>query len=123
MRRWLDLGHEIGNHTWDHPCLDRCTSSEQEEQLRKAHDWLVAAGVKPRFMAYPNGDWTETSAEVARQLGYVGSLLFDHRLARMRSDPHRISRLRIDAGAESSRVESIVSGAHSFVFAPLRWLS
>ena len=40
LGRWQQAGLEIGNHTWDHPCLDRCTPEEQTQQIRRAHDWL-----------------------------------------------------------------------------------
>jgi peptidoglycan/xylan/chitin deacetylase (PgdA/CDA1 family) len=32
LRRWISAGHHIGNHTWDHPCLDRCSVEEQRRQ-------------------------------------------------------------------------------------------
>src|SRR5690606_30141869 len=39
LRGWQDAGMEVGNHTWDHPCLDACTESEQTRQIAVAHDW------------------------------------------------------------------------------------
>lgn len=120
LDRWIDLGHEVGNHTWDHPCLDQCTPAEQHEQIERAHRWLLDRGLQPRFFAYPNGDWSQEAADVVRGLGYVGSVLFDHRLANLGEDPHRMSRLRIDSSADARRIAGIVSGAHSVAFAPLR---
>lgn len=119
LRRWLSAGHEIGNHTWDHPCLDQCSAEEQRDQIEMAHRWLMDFGITPRFFAYPNGDWTPQAAEVASDLGYAGSVLFDHRLSRL-LDQQRISRLRIDASADQTRVASILSGAHSTLFATVR---
>lgn len=122
MGRWIETGHEIGNHTWDHPCLDQCSSQEQRVQVERAHHWLVAHGASPRFLAYPNGDWADPTAQVAADLGYVGSVLFDHALADPHGDPHRISRLRLDAAADHRRVDAVLSGAHSLMFSGLQRL-
>jgi peptidoglycan/xylan/chitin deacetylase (PgdA/CDA1 family) len=40
IRAWQDAGLEIGNHTWDHPCLDQCPEDEQTRQIEIAHEWL-----------------------------------------------------------------------------------
>lgn len=116
LERWLRLGHEIGNHTWDHPCLDHCPPDEQAAQVRRAHEWLTERGFPVRFFAYPNGNWTATSAAVAQGLGYEASLLFDHRLASVAGPTDRVSRLRINADAPVRRGLSILSGAHSAMF-------
>src|SRR5690606_26557855 len=56
LRGWQDAGMEVGNHTWDHPCLDACTESEQTRQIAVAHDW-ISANLVPQhaFFAYPSG--------------------------------------------------------------------
>lgn len=116
---WLDAGMELGNHTWDHPCLDHCTVEEQAGQIERADAWLASFGAfeRVRLFAYPNGDETAASAEVARRLGYEVAVLFDHRLTDVRvADPMRLSRLRIDATADVRRTRSIVSGAHAVAF-------
>lgn len=116
LQKWVAFGHEVGNHTWDHPCLDTCSEGAQENQIRWAHDWLMSQGLEPRFFAYPNGNFTEHSADTVASLGYIGSVLFDHRLAKLNGSPHQLSRLRIDSSAPLPRVRSILSGAHSAVF-------
>ena len=116
LKRWVDLGHEIGNHTWDHPCLDHCSLDEQAEQVRRAHEWLVDEGFQARFFAYPNGNWTAASADAARKLGYEASLLFDHRLVSSKASTDRVSRLRINTDASEKRGLGILSGAHSAAF-------
>lgn len=121
LRHWVELGHEVGNHSWDHPCLDTCQPDEQRRQIAVAHEWLLSAGITPRFFAYPNGNWTSFSELLLSNLGYMGSLLFDHHLARLAST-QRISRLRIDSDAEMRRVQSILSGTHSLGYAVQRCL-
>jgi peptidoglycan/xylan/chitin deacetylase (PgdA/CDA1 family) len=116
LLRWKDQGHTVGNHTWDHPCLDTCDEAEQRRQVRLAHEALVGWGLEPKFLAYPNGNYTRVAEATARELGYVGALLFDHAVARridVARSPHRISRLRIDSDADGRRALSILSGSHS----------
>ncbi len=116
LRRWQELGHEMGNHTWDHPCLDRCPADEQVAQVRRAHEWFTNEDVPVRFFAYPNGNWTQAAAAAARDLGYKASLLFDHRLVASRSPVDQVSRLRINSNAPVGRGLGILSGAHSAAF-------
>jgi peptidoglycan/xylan/chitin deacetylase (PgdA/CDA1 family) len=110
---WASAGQEVGNHSWDHPLLDRCTEIDQKRQARDAHDWLseVVAPSVPTF-AYPNGNWAAATEEVLRTGGYATSLGFDHRLARQDRNPLRLSRLRLDTNATMPRFRGITSGAH-----------
>lgn len=112
LRRWVALGHTIGNHTWDHPCLDTCTEQEQEKQIVRAHEALTGWGLATGDFAYPNGNHTARAEQVLRELDYRTGLLFDHRLTRL-EHPLRLSRLRIDSDATTRRARSIASGAHS----------
>lgn len=113
LSRWLDAGLEIGNHTWDHPCLDRCAPEEQGDQVRRAHEWLVdLLGQHPRLFAYPNGDRTDHAEAVLAALGYEVGLLFDHHLGAIDEPPLRRSRLRLDADAPLWRARAVLGGAH-----------
>ena len=123
IRRWLAAGMEVGNHTWDHPCMDRCTSDEQRSQVLRAHEWLVRLGGEEAVsvFAYPNGDWAEDTEEQIRNLGYKLGLIFDHRVNSVPpAHPLRLSRLRLDSDAPANRMRAIVSGAHSSAFAVAR---
>ena len=119
VARWLADGHEVGNHTWDHPCLDRCDPKEQSAQVRQAHQALVSMGVRPRFFAYPNGNWSSATDQVVHEMGYSAALLFDHQLANTER-PRALSRLRISSSADDNRVGAILSGAHSGLFTVAR---
>jgi peptidoglycan/xylan/chitin deacetylase (PgdA/CDA1 family) len=117
LRAWLASGHSVGNHSWDHPCLDTCPAAEQDRQLRLTHDWLVETlGVRQPTFAYPNGNRSEASERTLRRLGYPLALLFDHRLADTTGDPMRLSRLRLSADTTIERARAIVSGAHPILF-------
>jgi peptidoglycan/xylan/chitin deacetylase (PgdA/CDA1 family) len=118
LNRWVATGQRVGNHTWDHPCLNMCASDEQARQVRLAHDWLLRA-VGPSGVtafAYPNGNHSEPAEAELRRLGYDVGLLFDHALTR-RTEHLRLSRLRLDADAPEARVRAVASGLHSSALA------
>lgn len=117
LRRWADAGMEVGNHTWDHPLLDRCDEEEQKRQIEQAHEAITARVGAPVTFAYPNGHVTTAARECIRRLGYGSGVDFAHRLCTRGSDPLALPRLRIDSDAPLPRFRAIVSGAHSAVFA------
>ena len=119
LRSWLNAGLELGNHTWDHPCLDTCTDEQQRDQIIAADDWLRRlVGRSTRLFAFPNGNVTPASRRILADLGYTVTALFDHRLSRLNGP--EVSRLRVDACASAERFCAIASGAHSTAFAMKR---
>jgi peptidoglycan/xylan/chitin deacetylase (PgdA/CDA1 family) len=115
LHRWEAGGHEIGNHTWDHPCLDRCDEAEQVRQVERADAWLSGFSRPVKLFAYPNGNWSATVDAALVRLGYSVACLFDHSLAGL-DQPLRVSRLRVAADADLDRFRSVVSGLHSGAF-------
>ena len=112
---------EVGNHSWDHPCLNRCSPDVQVEQVRRAHEALGnLTGYVIRQFAYPNGNFAQAVDDELKRLDYGVGLLFDHRIAKLSQNPLALSRLRIDSQADLPRFGAIVSGGHSAVFATKR---
>jgi peptidoglycan/xylan/chitin deacetylase (PgdA/CDA1 family) len=125
LERWLSAGLELGNHSWDHPCLDTATPEEQSRQIVSAHRWLASRGAfgegRPPLFAYPNGGVTSHAQRQLDQCGYRAAVAFDHRLTRVGPE-HRfsLSRLRLDADAGTARARAVSSGLHAGVFQLLR---
>jgi peptidoglycan/xylan/chitin deacetylase (PgdA/CDA1 family) len=119
LDRWVDAGHTVGNHTWDHPCLDRCEDEVQRAQIEDADAALAPYIGGARTFAYPNGNWSPVAETTLRRLGYDVGLVFDHRIARPATNPLRMSRLRIDSDAPRARFRAVVAGTHSAAFALL----
>lgn len=114
---WLEAGNEVGNHSWDHPCLDRCDDAEQRRQVRLAHDRLSEfVGAAVDVFAWPNGDPSPAALAELRSLGYRLVADCDHRLVARHADPMAVSRLRLDSSVGAARTRAIVSGVHSAVF-------
>lgn len=117
LRSWLDGGCTLGNHTWDHPCLDQLTDDAQVEQIDRAQDWLEQRHLVDRpLFAYPNGDWTAVAEHHLARRGLAAGLLHDHRLAAVDDPPYRVSRLRVDVSAGVERLRAILSGVHTASF-------
>ncbi|WP_062430871.1 polysaccharide deacetylase family protein [Herbidospora daliensis] len=56
MKRMVDEGHEIGNHTWDHPDLTKLTDEEILSEISSTQQVIQdVAGITPTFMRPPNG--------------------------------------------------------------------
>lgn len=113
LRDFVAAGGSVGNHTWDHPCLDMADKDVQRAQIVRANAWLAARFPDlPDMFAYPNGNHTSVAEEVLRELGYTIGLLFDHRLVRGRSAPLVLSRLRVNDYTTPARFAAILAGVH-----------
>jgi peptidoglycan/xylan/chitin deacetylase (PgdA/CDA1 family) len=114
--RWVESGNDLGNHSWDHPCLDRCDEQTQRRQLVLADEWLSARvpDWAPVF-AYPNGNWSPVIEEELTRRRYRIALLHDHRITSSLSDELRVSRLHVDAGDELGRFRSVVAGVQPVI--------
>jgi len=56
VRRIVEEGHEVGNHSWSHPLLTQLSQESVESQLRRTHDAIVkACGTAPILYRPPYG--------------------------------------------------------------------
>jgi len=72
IRRIVNEGHEIGNHTYTHPNLTKLSDAAVRSQLDKSVSAIVsAAGVKPRTFRPPYGALTSRQRSwINSQYGY-----------------------------------------------------
>ncbi len=72
IRRMIDEGHTVGNHTWSHPSLPECSPDELYAELSLLHKY-----VKENFdyemyvMRPPMGEFSERVLACAREFGYT----------------------------------------------------
>jgi peptidoglycan/xylan/chitin deacetylase (PgdA/CDA1 family) len=68
-------GHEIANHTWNHPMLTKLSASKIEWELTSTTDIIEKiCGVTPRFFRPPYGDFNSTVTRTALKLGLIPML-------------------------------------------------
>jgi peptidoglycan/xylan/chitin deacetylase (PgdA/CDA1 family) len=85
MREMVEAGVEFANHSARHPYLPRRQEGESdaawaqrvEDEIREAGNRLrdeLGDGVAddPSMLAYPYGDYDAATAEIVREMGYVG---------------------------------------------------
>lgn len=72
LRRTVSEGHEVGNHTYNHPILSKLGDSTVRDELIKCRDAVArAAGVQPRTLRPPYGALLQRQREwIHRELKY-----------------------------------------------------
>ena len=112
LAAWTGAGMALGNHTWDHPCLDQCNEAVQQEQVQRAHDWLTDhLGRPPLSFAYPNGNFAEPVDRAVADLNYGLAVLYDNKLTPVDSNPLQLSRVMLEADQPAKRLVGVLSGA------------
>ncbi len=71
VRRMVEEGHTVGNHTIHHPSLPEKSDAEIEEEvvgLERA--FSEKFGVKMNFLRPPKGEYSERTLSITNKLGY-----------------------------------------------------
>lgn len=78
VKRIVDEGHEVGNHSWSHPLFTQLSKDSVESQLRRTHDAIVkACGVAPLLYRPPYGAvGISQRARIEESFGY-SAILWD----------------------------------------------
>lgn len=72
IRRMIDEGHTIGNHTWSHPSLAECSPDELYSEISLLHDYVSDNfGYEMYVMRPPMGEFSERVLACAQKLGYT----------------------------------------------------
>ena len=72
VRRIVQEGHEVANHSWSHPSLSKLSPDRVRSELTRTHQAIVnACGVAPLCYRPPYGAITAAQKEwIAREYGY-----------------------------------------------------
>ncbi|MFV8829465.1 polysaccharide deacetylase family protein [Alkalihalobacterium sp. APHAB7] len=71
MRRIVNEGHGIANHTWSHPVLPRQMTGRVIEEIRKTQNIMEkTVGRKPDLFRPPFGAITKSDALVLHEMGF-----------------------------------------------------
>lgn len=72
IKRMIDEGHTVGNHTYSHPSLPECTAEEMFTELKMLHNYIKEQfGYDMYVMRPPKGEFSERVLACARSLGYT----------------------------------------------------
>ncbi len=72
IRRMIDEGHTVGNHTVSHPSLAECSESEIYDELSGLHSYIKENFNYDMYvMRPPKGEFSEKVLACARDMGYT----------------------------------------------------
>jgi peptidoglycan/xylan/chitin deacetylase (PgdA/CDA1 family) len=88
---------DIQAHTVTHPILPRCTPEQAEEEIAESkRDLERRFGLDVYAFAYPNGEYTERDAQIAREAGYRCALAVGGRTNGDSADLYALRRIAVD---------------------------
>jgi len=72
MKRIVAEGHEIGNHSWNHPNFGKSSDDKIRSQVQRTNDIILAeTGIKPTLLRPPYGSMTPKQRQwVHDEFGY-----------------------------------------------------
>lgn len=78
-RRTVKEGHDVGNHSWNHPTMSRLGFGAAVQQLRWTEGawWRAARVTTAPFFRPPYGDYSSTTVAAAGAAGYTYTVLWD----------------------------------------------
>ncbi|MFT0800795.1 polysaccharide deacetylase family protein [Bacillus swezeyi] len=72
----LSGGHEIGNHSYNHPDMSKLTRERISEQLRMTNEQIKETlGIKPKWFAPPSGSFRKEVVDQAHSMG-MGTVMW-----------------------------------------------
>lgn len=88
VRRMVQEGHEVNNHSYDHPAFRKLNAAEQQREMERTERILNNLGIHPRFFRPPYGSYNaDTVRDAAKDnlilaLWSVDSLDWKYRTVR-----------------------------------------
>ncbi len=72
VRRMIDEGHTVGNHSYTHPSLPDCSDNEIIEEVSVLHDYVAEQfGYEMTLFRFPKGEFSENALNIVKSLGYT----------------------------------------------------
>lgn len=106
----------IANHSHTHPMFDQLSAEEISAELDASVSALKTWGFRHAdVFAFPNGNSSPEAEKILRDKGIRAAFLFDHKIASVRENPMRISRLSVGDDTPLWKFKMILSGWHSRV--------
>ena len=72
VKRMIDEGHTVGNHSWAHPSMPDLTQKEVWADVTKLHQYVLDEfGYEMKLFRFPKGEFSERTLDDIRNLGYT----------------------------------------------------
>ena len=72
VKRMIDDGHIVGNHTVNHKSLPDISDEEIKEEVMKLHQSIYEkTGYEMKYIRPPKGEYSERTLAVTKELGYT----------------------------------------------------
>lgn len=72
VKRMIDEGHIVGNHTMTHPSLPTITDENIKQEIDGVDTLLMnGLGIKTKYLRPPKGEYTERTLKVTKEMGYT----------------------------------------------------
>lgn len=98
-------GMEIGNHSLTHPDLSRLSANEQRIELEQSTAAIESIlGFRPTAFCYPFGRQNLNTRLILSELGYHSGVTTRDGTILYRSNPYRLSRVRVRYGTTPSEL-------------------
>nr|WP_255570140.1 delta-lactam-biosynthetic de-N-acetylase [Cohnella sp. CFH 77786] len=74
VKRMVNDGHVVGNHSWSHPDLSQVSASRIQEELEKVRQGVadLTGRQEMKYLRPPRGIFSDRMLQVSRTLGYTG---------------------------------------------------
>ena len=71
VKRMIDEGHVVGNHSYTHPSMPSKSVSEMKNEVIKLHNYVKENfGYEMTLFRFPRGEYSSRALAVVRDLGY-----------------------------------------------------
>ncbi len=71
IKRMIDEGHIIGNHSWSHPSMPDISDEECISEITKLHKYMLEKhNYEMKYIRPPRGEFSERTLAIAQNLGY-----------------------------------------------------
>ena len=72
IKRMIDEGHIVGNHTVNHKSMPECSNEKIEEEVMELHKEIYEKfGYEMKYIRPPKGEYSEASIAYTNTLGYT----------------------------------------------------
>lgn len=72
VKRMIDEGHSVGNHTANHPSLPDCNDEQVREEIKELEEYICSnfSGYTTTTIRPPKGEFSERTLKIAQDMGY-----------------------------------------------------